>query len=166
MTNLSSSFGPNTFPANNSALFACEVHVDYAIRTLFRPIIDRTADVIEVRQSAENFETNKVHTKLRNSVFAAACSNWYIGEYGRNAASWPGTAASFWLKTLFLKWSAFQLEGGAKSWFANAALRSIRDNVAGIALVLMPAGVWTKLDGDSALTSFLSAVNISRCPSA
>lgn len=159
MANLSFSFGPNTFPANNSALFACEVQVDYAIRTLFRPIIDRAADVIEVRQSAENFETNKVHASLRNSVFAAACSNWYIGEYGRNAASWPGTAASFWLKTLIPNWSAFQHRGGAKSWPANAALRSIRDNVAGIALALMLAGVWANLNGGLALNSLFSAVN-------
>lgn len=32
------SFGPNTFPAHNPALFACEVQVEYVAKSLFAPI--------------------------------------------------------------------------------------------------------------------------------
>ncbi|KAK5275484.1 hypothetical protein LTR40_012956, partial [Exophiala xenobiotica] len=45
--NLAILFGPNTFPANNSALFACETQVNYTIRTLMKPLLDRRATIIE-----------------------------------------------------------------------------------------------------------------------
>ena len=114
--NLAILFGPNTFPANNSALFACETQVDYAIKSLFTPLIDRRADVIEVKQAIEDYTTNAIHAQLSNTVFSGDCSNWYIGNFGRNAASWPGKAASFWATTYFPDWSAFNLIGGSKLW--------------------------------------------------
>lgn len=81
------SFGPNTFPAHNSALFSCEVQVEYIARTLLAPIIDGRASVIEVRATAEDQWVNGIHGQFKGSVFAAGCSNWYINEFGRNATS-------------------------------------------------------------------------------
>jgi hypothetical protein len=46
--------------------------------------------VVEVKQPAENRETNKIHKSPLNSVFVDARSNWHIGDFARNAASWPG----------------------------------------------------------------------------
>jgi hypothetical protein len=100
--------------------------VDFAIKTLFTPILDQRTRIVEVKQAAEDRETNKIHQNLRNSVFAGQCSNWYIGDFGRNAAPWPGLAASFWAKTYFPDWSAFQLQGGSKLWRLNAVSRWIR----------------------------------------
>ncbi|KFZ09017.1 hypothetical protein V502_08989 [Pseudogymnoascus sp. VKM F-4520 (FW-2644)] len=114
--NLAILFGPNTFPANNSALFACETQVDYAIKSLFTPLIDRWADVLEVKQTVEDYTTNEIHEQLNNTVFAGDCSNWYIGKHGRNAASWHGLARSFWFSTYFPDWSAFNLVGGSRFW--------------------------------------------------
>jgi hypothetical protein len=114
--NLAIIFGPNTFPANNSALFACETQVAYAVESLFKPLIDRRANVIEVKQAAEDRETNSIHAELTSTVFAGDCSNWYIGKYGRNAASWPGFARSYWFRTLFPDWSAFNMVGGSMLW--------------------------------------------------
>ena len=121
--NLAIIFGPNTFPANNSALFACETQVDYAIKSLFTPLIDRWADVIEVKQTVEDYTTNEIHRQLNNTVFAGDCSNWYIGKFGRNAASWPGLARSFWFSTYFPDWSAFKVAGGSRFWPLYAAHR-------------------------------------------
>ncbi|KAH7317441.1 hypothetical protein BKA65DRAFT_466416 [Rhexocercosporidium sp. MPI-PUGE-AT-0058] len=126
--NMAIIFGPNTFPANNSALFSCEVQVDFAVKSLFKPILDRRVSVIEVKQSAEDHETAKIHAGLRNTVFAGACSNWYIGDFGRNAASWAGTAASFWWKTYFPQWNAFYMQGGEKLWWLNTIKRSVRSS--------------------------------------
>ncbi len=114
--NLAIIFGPNTFPANNSALFACETQVAYAVESLFKPLIDRRASIIEVRQAAEDRETNAIHAQLKSTVFAGDCSNWYIGKYGRNAASWPGFARSYWFRTYFPEWSAFNMVGGSFLW--------------------------------------------------
>ncbi|KAF1965080.1 hypothetical protein BU23DRAFT_575195 [Bimuria novae-zelandiae CBS 107.79] len=52
--NLAILFGPNTFPAHNSALFAIEVQVSYVARTLLAPLVDRRFSVMEVKSTAEN----------------------------------------------------------------------------------------------------------------
>jgi hypothetical protein len=118
-----SSFGPNTFPANNSALFACETQVVYAVKSLFIPILDRRTRTVEVKHSAEEKHTNNIHAQLQQTVFAGDCSNWYIGKYGRNAASWPAKAAKFWLATYFPDWRAFSWSGGSVFWPVYAVRR-------------------------------------------
>ncbi|OQU97223.1 hypothetical protein CLAIMM_03188 isoform 1 [Cladophialophora immunda] len=125
--NLAILFGPNTFPANNSALFALETQVNYAIKSLFTPLLDGRARVIEVKPAAEERETQAVHQGLQKTVFAGDCSNWYIGAHGRNAASWPGRAISFWWRTLVPEWKAFNMEGGSRLWRLRALKRSLSD---------------------------------------
>lgn len=117
------SFGPNTFPAHNSALFTCEVQVAFATKTLFAPIIDHRASIVEVKRGAEDYFASSVQQSLQGSVFAAGCSNWYINSAGRNSASWPGYAASFWRATLFPRFSDFYLVNGEKFWFARRIMR-------------------------------------------
>ena len=121
--NLAILFGPNTFPANNSALFACETQVDYAVKSLFQPLLDGRASVIEVKRTAEESATQSIHQGLAATVFAGDCSNWYIGKHGRNAASWPGLARSFWFATYFPDWKAFNIQGGSKLWPLHALQR-------------------------------------------
>ncbi|KAK7222739.1 hypothetical protein V2G26_010742 [Clonostachys chloroleuca] len=125
--NMAIIFGPNVFPANNSALFACETQVDYTIKSLFEPLIDHRATVIEVKQSAEDRTTNAIHEQLGATVFAGDCSNWYIGKFGRNAASWPGKAATYWMATLFPDWSAFNMSGKNPLWPIYTILRNLRN---------------------------------------
>lgn len=102
------------------------MQVDYAVKALFAPLIDKRAKVIEVQETVENRATNVIHARLRNTVFQGNCSNWYLSEFGRNAASWPDTAASFWAATYFPKWKAFNMTGGSQFWFINSLLRNIR----------------------------------------
>ena len=59
------SFGPNTFPAHNSVLFASEVQVEYLARTLLAPIIDRRISSLDVKVTAETQWVNRVHSELR-----------------------------------------------------------------------------------------------------
>ncbi|KAJ3523518.1 hypothetical protein NM208_g12418 [Fusarium decemcellulare] len=125
--NMAIIFGPNTFPANNSALFACETQAEYAKKSLFQPLIDGRAKVIEVKQSAEDRETNAIHQELRSTVFAGDCSNWYIGDYGRNAASWPGMARGFWFATMVPDWSAFNITGQNPLWPLHTVSRNLRN---------------------------------------
>jgi cation diffusion facilitator CzcD-associated flavoprotein CzcO len=124
--NLAIIFGPNTFPANNSALFAVETQVAYAIKSLFKPLICKRAEVIEVKRTAEESATQNVHHELVATVFAGDCSNWYIGTHGRNAASWPGLAREFWLATYFPDWKSFNMSGGTMMWRMNALLGHLR----------------------------------------
>lgn len=126
LTRTQLSFGPNTFPAHNSALFACEVQVEYVARTMLAPLLDGQASVIEVKATSENQWVNSIHDQLKGSVFAAGCSNWYINEYGRNAASWPGYASTYWKETLIPRWGVLNKTGGSKWWLLNTLRRWLR----------------------------------------
>jgi cation diffusion facilitator CzcD-associated flavoprotein CzcO len=153
--NLAILFGPNTFPANNSALFACETQVNYAVKTLFEPLLNGRAKIIEVKQSAEDRETQAVHAGLKKTVFSGDCSNWYIGDYGRNAASWPGRAISFWWKTVNPDWEAFNMEGGSKLWRLKALTRELSNHSTLLAGAVAVAGA-TQWFAPTALAQYLA----------
>lgn len=123
---LSSSFGPNTFPAHNSVLFASEVQVEYLARTLLAPIIDHRISSLEVKPTAENQWVNSLQAELKGSVFEAGCSNWYINPHGRNSASWPGYASTYWKETLKPQVGVFNKVYRSKFWIGNSVWRWIR----------------------------------------
>ncbi|KAI1359131.1 monooxygenase [Xylaria arbuscula] len=149
--NLAILFGPNVFPANNSALFACETQVEFALKSLIIPLLDRRAKIIEVKQAAEDRETNAIHTELTNTVFSGDCSNWYIGDFGRNAASWPGLARTYWFRTYFPDWSAFNMSGGSNWWPFFTAKRMITQNATLLAVaVLLGTVFWQLHNGTTA----------------
>ncbi|OAG11152.1 monooxygenase [Paraphaeosphaeria sporulosa] len=124
--NLAILFGPNTFPAHNSALFAIEVQVSFVARTLLAPLIDRRFSTFEVKPTAENQWVNSIHQQLQGSVFDAGCSNWYINEHGRNAASWPGYASMFWRETWVPRFGVFAKSGGDNKWVLRRMWRWLR----------------------------------------
>ncbi|RFU25168.1 hypothetical protein B7463_g11172, partial [Scytalidium lignicola] len=107
-------FGPNTFPAHNSALFSCEVQAEFAAKTLFVPLLNRRASVIEIKQQAEEEFIQSAQTLLQGSIFSAGYSNWYINSEGKNSASWPGYASTFWRQTWFPNFADFKFLGGSR----------------------------------------------------
>lgn len=119
-------FGPNTFPAHNSALFSCEVQIDYIARTLLAPIIDQRVSVVEIKGTAEDQWVNGIHQQLKGSVFEAGCSNWYINSFGRNSASWPGYASTFWKETLIPHKGVFVKSKGSNFWYIWTVSRWLR----------------------------------------
>lgn len=119
-------FGPNTFPAFNSVIYAVEVQVDYLAKMLFKTVIDGYADVVEVREEAETNFVTELDKTLAKTVFNSGCTNWYINSAGRNSASWPGMASSFWRATFFPSWRDFTFEGGSAAWISRRALRNIK----------------------------------------
>ncbi|KAF4549238.1 Pyridine nucleotide-disulfide oxidoreductase-like protein 9 [Elsinoe fawcettii] len=141
--NMAILFGPNTFPANNSALYACEVQIDYAAKALVKPLLQGRARTIEVKETVENQTTNDIQLKLQSSVFSGRCTNWYIGEFGRNAASWPGLAIEFWIATLFPNWKAFKMNGGSRFWFLHR-MRLVGPQVLSIVAVAATAAMVTR----------------------
>jgi hypothetical protein len=112
------------------------VQVEYVARTLLAPIIDRRALVVEVKATAEDQWVNSIHNQLSGSVFAAGCSNWYINEFGRNAASWPGFASTFWKETLKARPDVFNTSGGSRFWATNMLKRWLRTTSASSYLIL------------------------------
>ncbi|KAJ5683439.1 hypothetical protein N7462_006604 [Penicillium macrosclerotiorum] len=140
-------FGPNTFPAHNSVLFASEVEVDYLARTLIAPIIDGRISTLEVKSTVENQWVNSLQVKLKGTVFEAGCSNWYINQHGRNSASWPGYASSYWRETLKSQLGVFKKTPGSSLWYLNTLRRWIRTTsiyVYGAALISLVTLLWFK----------------------
>ncbi|ORX97011.1 monooxygenase [Clohesyomyces aquaticus] len=138
-------FGPNTFPAHNSALFSCEVQIEYVARTLLAPLVDMKASIIEVKGTSENKWVNSIHGQLKGSVFQAGCLNWYINEHGRNAASWPGYASTYWKEALIPHPGAFVSKGGSKLWFLRRLsrwLRTTSSTTYSLAIILIGIGIW------------------------
>lgn len=117
------SFGPNSFPAHNSVIFATEVQAEFIVKSLFTPIMNNRASIIEVRQEAEDNFTAGVQALLNGTVFSANCSNWYINAKGKNSASWPGYASTFWRETFFPRFKDFKLEGGSTLWWPKCIVR-------------------------------------------
>jgi hypothetical protein len=101
------------------------VQVEYVTRALMAPLIDKRASIIEIKQSAEMQFVNKVHSELQGSVFSAGCTNWYINEFGRNAASWPGLASAFWRHAYFPKFHHYNMAPASKFWVLNTIKRWI-----------------------------------------
>lgn len=119
-------FGPNTFPAFNSVIYSVEVQVEYLAKTLFKTVIDGYADVLEVKEEAETEFVTELDKTLAKTVFNSGCTNWYMNAAGRNSASWPGMASSFWRATFFPRWGDFTLQGGNAVWLLWRILRIVR----------------------------------------
>ncbi|RYN16575.1 hypothetical protein AA0112_g12437 [Alternaria arborescens] len=154
-------FGPNTFPAHNSALFACEVQIEFVMRNLLAPLIDGRCRVVEVKATAESQWVNSIHKQLSGSVFQAGCSNWYINEHGRNAASWPGYASTYWKEACIPRFGVFKTEGGSYFWFLRTLSRWIRtasSTTYGLGLLAIAISLWKRNEGfRSALIDVIGA---------
>ncbi|KAE8333967.1 hypothetical protein BDV39DRAFT_211999 [Aspergillus sergii] len=145
-------FGPNTFPAHNSVLFASEVEVEYLARTLIAPIIDGQILTREVKATAENQWVNSLQTELKGSVFEAGCSNWYINRHGRNSASWPGYASSYWKETWKSQVGVFKDIPRSHFWFLNTLWRWARTTskyTYGLLFIPLAALLWRSEGGSS-----------------
>jgi hypothetical protein len=146
------SFGPNTFPAHNSVLFASEVQVGYLARTLLAPIIDHRISSLEVKPTAEYQWVNALQAELKGSVFEAGCSNWYINTHGRNSASWPGYASTYWKEALKPQVGMFKEVPRSKLWIFNTIwrwIRSTKKESYGMVFFALAGLIWSH---DGALT--------------
>ncbi|KAH9214487.1 monooxygenase [Leptodontidium sp. 2 PMI_412] len=117
-------FGPNSFPAHNSVIFASEVQVEYIAKTLVASLLNKRASVFDVKPEAENDFASGIDVLLKGTVYSADCSNWYINSEGRNSASWPGHAYGYWRATWFPRFKDFNLEGGSRTWVVRSATSS------------------------------------------
>ena len=109
--NLAILFGPNTFPPHMSVLFTGEVQVNFAIDSLFKPLLNKNAVAVNVKRVAEQTALSALQNELRGTVWQSGqCTNWYLNEFGRNTASFPGYASDFWKTCFWVKWKDFDIQ--------------------------------------------------------
>lgn len=90
---------------------------------MIAPVIDKKLSTLEVKAPAENQWANDVQHQLQGTVFSAGCSNWYINKMGRNSASWPGYASTYWKETLIPRPSDFIKTYSSRLWWVNTIKR-------------------------------------------
>ncbi|GAA5827558.1 hypothetical protein JCM3770_003863 [Rhodotorula araucariae] len=106
---------------------------------MVEPILYGKAVVVDVKQMAENRNLQQVQLDLKGMVWESGCSNWYLNEWGRNTASYPGYAFSYWLETLFPSEGDFGLQGAMWTWPFRKALYKMRRRSKWITLLVSAA---------------------------
>lgn len=91
---------------------ASENAINYALR-IIKPVLDREATVVDVRQKAEDRYVNEVQTALQNTVFLrGGARNWYTKDLGNdkrwNASSYPWWQPKYWYRCLFPIWNDWE----------------------------------------------------------
>lgn len=82
-------FGPNTATGHSSVILAIENMVEYSMKFM-KLILDREAETIEVKMSAEVAWTKAVQEELKDTVWmSGGCHSWYFTETGWNATAYP-----------------------------------------------------------------------------
>ncbi|KAH7010550.1 monooxygenase [Ilyonectria destructans] len=106
--------GPNAATGHTSAIMAAENSVNYALR-MIKPLLDGKADILNVKQEAEQKYSDRLQADLLNTVWFSGCRSWYLKdtEGGKrwNAMSYPYSQAYFWYSSLFPVWSDWEFTG-------------------------------------------------------
>ncbi|KAK4048332.1 hypothetical protein OIV83_004854 [Microbotryomycetes sp. JL201] len=133
-------FGPNSFPAHNSVIYTSEVQCEFTRKALIEPLLFGKGETVSVKQAAEDTNAQKVQIGLRGTVWEAGCANWYLNEWGRNTASYPGYASSYWFETFFPKAEDFEFGQSSALWPVRAAIYHVKQQrrlLLGVALAAL-----------------------------
>ncbi|KAI0034043.1 FAD/NAD-P-binding domain-containing protein [Vararia minispora EC-137] len=105
---------PNTTTGHESVIFTEECQFNYALQ-LFKPVIDKELETIEVTEEATVRFNNWIQQRMDTSIFVN-CSSWYrVGQQGKVAAIWPSTIFQFWWNLLRVNWSDYETAGKYRS---------------------------------------------------
>ena len=101
--NLFMMVGPNTGLGHNSVIFMIEAQAKYIVKTLsvLRGRNGGELDgAVEVKAETQRAFNEQVQKDLQGTVWQTGCHSWYLQENGNNFTVWPGSTASYFLKTL------------------------------------------------------------------
>jgi cation diffusion facilitator CzcD-associated flavoprotein CzcO len=101
--------GPNTGLGHNSMVFMIEAQVRYALACM-RMMAEHGVPAADVRPATQRAFNARLLPRLRRSVWASGCQSWYLDEKGNNATVWPGFTFEFWLRTLRVDPSDYELD--------------------------------------------------------
>lgn len=87
-------YGPNTNLGHNSIIYMVESQVRYIIRCLQQAQVQGKT-VIHVREDAVRRCQDQLRSRLKKSVWAADCSNWYKTADGTISTNWSGAAMAY-----------------------------------------------------------------------
>ncbi len=86
--------GPNTSLGHSSVVFMLEAQIEHVMRALAERR-ERNAKWLDVRPEVVQRFNRWLHERLRKSVWATGCKNWYLTRSGKNTTLWPGFTFTF-----------------------------------------------------------------------
>ncbi len=97
--NLFMLMGPNTGLGHNSMIFMIEAQARYAVQCI-QALRSQDLRWLDVRPEVQAAFNDSVREKLGQTVWqSGGCHSWYQNAQGHNAAIWPGSTVSYWLRT-------------------------------------------------------------------
>lgn len=125
--------GPNTLSGHLSVIYTTECQINLALRVIKPvmaairaarssvPSLRKTYDIVDVNSSAEQRDIDAVQDKAKKLVWATGCTSWFIEEKSsRNTIMFPDFQYKFWLRSIFISWSDFNLSASAALVKTNA----------------------------------------------
>jgi cation diffusion facilitator CzcD-associated flavoprotein CzcO len=100
--------GPNTGLGHGSMVFMIEAQVRYIVSSL-QAMRSRHLQMVDVRPEVQRRYNERIHARLRKTVWASGCKSWYLTRDGKNTTLWPGFTFEFRLKTRRFEASDYEL---------------------------------------------------------
>ncbi|VUC29965.1 unnamed protein product [Clonostachys rosea] len=104
-------YGPNAATGQHSVIFHSECQINYTCRLLHPVLKGRSpALTIMVKPEAQRRDLSWVQGKLKELVFNSGCQSWWMDPKTRkNTFIYPDPMFLYWLRTIFPRWSDFEL---------------------------------------------------------
>jgi cation diffusion facilitator CzcD-associated flavoprotein CzcO len=90
--------GPNTGLGHTSMILMIESQVAYVISAI-ETMRARGLKVVDVRGDVQRHYNERVHDRLKHTVWSTGCVSWYQTRTGKNTTLWPGFTFEFRLRT-------------------------------------------------------------------
>ena len=86
-----------------------EAQVNYILKcmTLLK---NKNASTMNLKPDAQHEFNENLQEHFKGTVWATGCNSWYQQEGGRNIAVWPKSTWKYWLETLKVKKSDYELQ--------------------------------------------------------
>ncbi|KAJ4208853.1 hypothetical protein NW759_013615 [Fusarium solani] len=104
-------YGPNSGTGHTSTIINIENAINFALRVI-KPVIDGQASIVNVKRGAEEWYSDRVQQKSRDTVWYSGCVSWYF-KTTKNGQKWnsminPLSQVQFWFQSLFPTWAHWE----------------------------------------------------------
>ncbi|KAK0391747.1 hypothetical protein NLU13_1246 [Sarocladium strictum] len=112
--------GPNTASGHGSVSYITECQINFTMRVIkpilqalkaqksILPSLGKVTDVVQVKQTAEKVDIDKVQERAKDMVWSSGCTSWALDEKSkRNTTMYPDFQYRYWLRSIFVAWKDF-----------------------------------------------------------
>jgi cation diffusion facilitator CzcD-associated flavoprotein CzcO len=90
--------GPNTGLGHSSMILMIESQVAYVVSAI-ETMRARGLTLVDVRRDVQARYNDRIHERLKGTVWSTGCTSWYQTRTGKNTTLWPGFTFEFRLRT-------------------------------------------------------------------